>query len=95
MTIQEARQLAEAYAGQTLDEQTFQEVLEYTRHKAQVAGHDEDYVPLLLYDEVKDLIFRDRVNNFYFAVKVVERELDEMLKRGEWPCAKSASGLPA
>ena len=95
MTIQEARLRAEAYAGQMLDEQTFQEVLEYTRHKAKITGHDEDYVPLLLYDEVKDHIFRERVNTFYFKVKAIEREIDAMLERGEWPCAKSASGLPA
>ena len=95
MTIQEARLRAEAYAGKMLDAGTFQEVLAYTRHKAKITGHDEDYVPLLLYDEVKDHIFRERVNSLYFEVKAIEREIDAMLKRGEWPCAKSASGLPA
>ena len=95
MTIQEARLRAEAYAGKTLDEATFQEVLAYTRHKAKITGHDEDYVPLLLYDEVKDHIYRERVNDFHHEVKAVEKEIDEMLKRGEWPCVKSASALPA
>lgn len=95
MTIQQARHRAESEAGRKLDEQDFQQVLEYTRHKAKVTGHDEDYVPLLLYDEVKNRIFQDQVDFIYHEAKEAEKMLFEMMKRGEWPCVISASAIPA
>lgn len=95
MTIQEARQQAELEAGRKLDDQTFHEVLEFTRHKAKVTRHNEDYVPRLLFDEIRNHIYREKIRTFHCEVKAAEREIDEMLKRGEWPCAKSASALPA
>lgn len=95
MTIQEARQQAELAAGRKLDDQTFHEVLEYTRHKAKVTGHSEDYVPLLLFDEVRNHIFREQISAIYCEAKAAAQEIDEMLKRGEWPCVKSVSARPA
>lgn len=94
MTIQQARLRAEVFAGQKLDEPDFQEVLAYTRHKAKITGHDEDYVPLLLYDEVKDHIFREQINWISSEAKTIGQEIDRMMKRGEWPCVIPVSTLP-
>lgn len=95
MTIQEARAAAELKIGKRLDEQEFQEILAYTKHKAKVTGHDEDYVPLLLMDEIKDSVFRDTINEVSRQAKLIEQELIAMIERGEWLCAKSVSPIPA
>ena len=84
MTIQEARQRAESLAGQKLDEQTFQEVLDYTVRKSRMTGHDDSYVPLLLVDEIKDHIYRERINASYYAIKEFEKEASKQ-------CAASVS----
>lgn len=90
MTIEEARKIAELSLGQRLDEQTYQEVLAYTRRKAYLTGHGDDYVPLLLVDEIKDHVFREKINWIYHEAQAAFKEIDDMAERGEWPCAKSA-----
>lgn len=62
MTIQEARNLAEADAGRKLTDNEFRFILCYTRRKARLTGHDASYVPLLLIDEIKNHIFRECLN---------------------------------
>lgn len=62
MTILEARKCAEEQVGRTLSEEEFSEVLAYTRHKSAVTGNGEDYVPLLLYDEIRNYCFRETIN---------------------------------
>lgn len=84
MTIQEARQKGESLAGQRLDEQTFQEVLAYTARKSRMTGHDDDYIPLLLVDEIKDHISRERINQY-------NRQLIQFRKEVSEQCATSAS----
>lgn len=83
MTIQEARQKGESLAGQRLDEQTFQEVLAYTVRKSRMTGHDDDYIPLLLVDEIKDHISRERINQY-------NRQLIQLRKEVSKQCATSA-----
>ncbi len=83
MTIQEARQKGESLAGQRLDEQTFQEVLAYTARKSRMNGHDDDYIPLLLVDEIKDRISRERINQY-------NRQLIQFRKEVSKRCATSA-----
>ena len=84
MTIQQARQRGEQLAGQRLDEQTFQEVLAYTARKSSMTGHDDDYIPLLLVDEIKDHISRERINQY-------NRQLIQFRKEVSKQCAISAS----
>ncbi len=62
MTIQQARKRAEALANAKLDDETFRWILRYAYRKARITGHSPQYVPLLLVDEIKDHVFRQRVN---------------------------------
>ena len=92
MTIQEARLRAETRCGHTLSQSQFEEVLEYSRHKARVTGHDEDYVPMLLEDEIQNYLFQEVMNNLYKEAQDGERLFLEMLERREEKrCATSAS----
>ena len=84
MTIQQARQRGEQLAGERLDEQTFEEVLAYTTRKSKMTGHQDDYIPLLLVDEIKDHIYRNRINNS-------SRKLIQLRKEVGEQCATSAS----
>ena len=84
MTIQQARQRGEQLAGERLDEQTFDEVLAYTTRKSRMTGHQDDYIPLLLVDEIKDHIYRNRINNS-------SRKLIQLRKEVSEQCATSAS----
>ncbi len=84
MTIQQARQRGEQLAGERLDEQTFEEVLAYTTRKSRMTGHQDDYIPLLLVDEIKDHIYRNRINNS-------NRKLIQLRKEVSEQCATSAS----
>lgn len=77
MTIQEARDRAEEVAGTRLTESEFKEVLAYTRHKAQVNGEGEDYVPLLLFDEIKNYVFRERINRISHEFMQIMKTIDE------------------
>lgn len=84
MTIQQARQRGEQLAGERLDERTFEEVLAYTTRKSRMTGHQDDYIPLLLVDEIKDHIYRNRINNS-------SRKLIQLRKEVSEQCATSAS----
>lgn len=84
MTIQQARQRGEQLAGERLDERTFEEVLAYTIRKSRMTGHQDDYIPLLLVDEIKDHIYRNRINNS-------SRKLIQLRKEVSEQCATSAS----
>lgn len=79
MTNIEARQIAERRAGRRLDENEYAEILDYTRHKAFVNGHGEDYVPLLLLDEIKNHCIRENINlishEFMAIMKEFERDV--------------------
>lgn len=44
--------------GYILSNAEFQSLLEYARRKAEVAGKDESYLPLLLPDVIKEYFFR-------------------------------------
>lgn len=95
MTIQEARLRAETRYGHTLSQSQFEEVLEYVRHKARVTGHEEDYVPMLLEDEIQNYLFQETINNLYKEAQDGEQLFLEMLERREKRCANSASTTPA
>lgn len=74
--------------GYEVDDATFDEVLAYTRHKASITGHSEDYVPLLLADELRNHIFRERVNTFSRLYREGMAEfLDHINKEAKQPCA--------
>ena len=93
MTIQQARESAEAKAGRKLTQEQFDEVLTYTRHKTAVNGHDEEYVPLLLVDEIKNFIFREVINHISHEAMAIGRMIDR--ERGNHLCASSAISFPA
>lgn len=76
MTIQGARVRAEEEVGRPLNASEFDEVLAYTRHKAKVNGHGEDYVPLLLYDEIKNHCFRMQINTISHEFMAIMKDLD-------------------
>lgn len=95
MTIQQARTSAELSIGRKLDDQTFNEVLAYTRRKARITGHDENYIPLLLMDEIKGHVSRAQLNTIACEMAAFVREFRNLIERGEWPCVKSASEVPA
>lgn len=77
MTVQESRNRAEEAAGTTLTESEFQEVLAYTRHKARLNGKGEDYVPLLLYDEIRNYVFREQINRVSHDFMQISKLLQE------------------
>lgn len=87
MTIQEARERGESLGGRRLDDKAFADVLEYTIRKSRMTGHDDDYIPLLLVDEIKDRIHRENQNT-------VSRELAAMRKEAQ-ECVPSVSALHA
>lgn len=76
MTIHGARQRAEEEVGRKLSAAEFDEVLAYTRHKAKVNGHGEEYVPLLLYDEIRNHCFRTQINTISHKFMAIMKELN-------------------
>lgn len=88
MTIQEARERAERRAGKRLSEEEFEEVLAYTLRKVNRIGETEDYVPLLLMDEIK--------NHFTFAaINRISKEMQRIFAEDDNRCVICADGLPA
>lgn len=76
MTNQEARLIAEERVGRKLSEAEYDDVLAYTRHKVEVNGHGEDYVPLLLCDEIKNHCFREQINTISHEFIEIMKEID-------------------
>lgn len=75
MTVLEARIRAEDAVGKTLAENEFQQILSYTRHKAGLNGKGEDYVPLMLYDEIRNYVFEERFNMASQALTQITKQL--------------------
>lgn len=48
--------------GYRLQEDEYEKILEYTKRKAKRAGKDENYLPLLLPDVIREYFFRAYIN---------------------------------
>ena len=60
-TPQEVRKRLEA-DGYVLAEPEFEVIMRYTRRKLEIIQKGEDYLPLLLEDEIKHYFFRNTIN---------------------------------
>lgn len=47
--------------GFSLTDDEYQDILEYTIRKAERCGKDQDYIPVLLENEIRDYFFRHTV----------------------------------
>jgi hypothetical protein len=62
----------EKESGAPLDDDTFEEILSYTTHKAKAAGQEESYVPILLADEIRNYLL-----NSYMLAAYIELQRTE------------------
>ena len=69
---QEIREKAET-DGYKVDDDTFQELIEYARRKAKVAGRDESYLPFLLPDVIKEWYIRRAINVYSIAMMQIQK----------------------
>ena len=62
--MQDYREIRESMEkeGYKLQDGEYENLLEYARRKAKVAGKDESYLPLLLPDVIKEYFFRAYIN---------------------------------
>ena len=74
-SIMDARQEGERRAGGSISDREFGEILAHTMHKMQLCGHPDDYLPLLLADEVKNAVFRNAVNRVSHEAMEINRTL--------------------
>lgn len=62
--MQDYRKIRESMEkeGYRLQDEEYENLLEYARRKAKFAGKDESYLPLLLPDVIKEYFFRAYIN---------------------------------
>lgn len=87
MTISQAREQGERLSGRRLDDQSFEAVLDYTTRKSRMTGHTDDYIPLLLVDEINNYVYRERMKE--------KRRIMAATPKEEKACAPFACTLHA
>lgn len=70
--IQKVRKDAESQ-GMVLSQQEFDIILAHTRRKIELNGKSEDYLPLLLENEIRDYFFRCTINTATFLMLAFEQ----------------------
>lgn len=63
MSYPEIREEMES-AGYRMDDATYEKIVSYARHKAEVSGKDESYLPYLLPDVIREHFTRVAINAF-------------------------------
>lgn len=59
--------------GYKVDDDTFQELIEYARRKAKSSGRDENYLPYLLPDVIKEWYIRRAINVYSIAMMQIQK----------------------
>ena len=85
-TIDDARKIGESRIGRQLEEDEFQKLLSYARHKAECQGNGESYVPYLLPDVISENDFSDRTFALYREYKAGIEELNRMMEKEAERC---------
>lgn len=60
--INEALKAAEAQTGWMFSADEAYRILKHTERKAELCGKDDDYIPLLYENELRDFVMREKVN---------------------------------
>ena len=79
MEYPEIKEQMERQGYQMTDEE-FSEHLAYARRKAEVVGKQEDYIPLLLPDVIKEHYMRKAINSFTMGLMELDRAIENHIK---------------
>lgn len=62
MTLSQARKTAETKTGFRISNEEYEKVLAYSRQKLRYIGKEEDYLPVLLENEIRDYCAGQAIN---------------------------------
>lgn len=85
---QDIREQAEL-DGYKVDDKTFFELVTYASKKAEISGHDESYLSLLLPDVIKEWYISRAINICSIAMMQIQNYFKEV--KGEWRSNNSDS----
>lgn len=72
MSLLDARMLAEQRTGARITDEEYERILEHSKRKLEIIHKDDDYLPLLLENEIRDYCSARAINMISLARREVK-----------------------